>query len=58
MDVLRKEIFHEFGMVQGELHLIQRQLKETRECATTRDEEIHLEIDVLGRYARHEHQLL
>jgi hypothetical protein len=49
VDVLRKEIFHELDMVQGELHLIQRQSKETRECGTTRDEEIHLEIDVLGR---------
>ncbi|KAJ7928293.1 hypothetical protein B0H13DRAFT_2653070 [Mycena leptocephala] len=49
-DVLRKEIFHEISMVQGELHSIQRQLKETRECVTTRDEEIHLEIDVLGRH--------
>ncbi|KAJ7843961.1 hypothetical protein B0H13DRAFT_2412170 [Mycena leptocephala] len=48
LDVLRKEIFHELGMVQDELCSIQRQLKETRESAT-RNQEICLQMDMLGR---------
>ncbi|KAJ7351271.1 hypothetical protein DFH08DRAFT_957599 [Mycena albidolilacea] len=48
VDVLRKEIFHELGMVQDELRSIQRQLKETRESAP-RTQENHLGMDMLGR---------
>ncbi|KAJ7318778.1 hypothetical protein DFH08DRAFT_819666 [Mycena albidolilacea] len=48
VDILRKGIFHELGMVQDELRSIQRQLKETRE-STPRTQEIHLRMDMLRR---------